>query len=83
LLKHPPSNYLEALFYNCKFIRSKATVVTPDLLASSTVGKKDIQRNLFDIWKDLFQTKDNAISKKKALQRIINTKKQEDTTLLG
>lgn len=76
-----------------QFIRSKTAFVSPEIFASNSIGiiyvilylnhtgQKDITRNYFDIWKEIFQTPNNK--KKQALQRIVNKKMEENRNLTG
>jgi len=65
-----------------QFARRKSSYVSTDLLTSTSVGHKDIAKNLFESWKDIFQIKSTRAVQRKSLTRIINKKFQEDKALV-
>ncbi len=54
--------------------------MTTELLTTTNLGHKDVSKNLFEIWKDIFQA---PTTKKKALSRIMNEKLQAELSTIG
>ncbi len=48
---------IRACLNTLQFLSTKATYITSDLLSGINIGHKDIGKNLFDVWNDIFQQK--------------------------
>jgi chromosome transmission fidelity protein 18 len=64
-----------------QFLKIKTPYVTPQLLATSAVGHKDTTKNLFQVWKDIFQT--SSSERKKSLNQKLHQHADSNIALMG